>query len=1059
MPSDTNISEIRFGKTRRSGPEHYFRVQVRTDGEQGFGDALVMKRDDGDGPDKSDRPYRVAWAATPELEHEAEAALGELKERFSAKHTKNRLRKLLKGARRPLVPPDAEVPVGLAMSIARSRFPFESRDGPPEEWEQEADAAALRRAGMADQVDDRKNVRMPELFQWVPWFVELAKKVREGRRKGLVERAKEVDWAGLKCAVLAHGEENADPLTFFYHLASIAGGTTEKREKVYSSVADVFGIESDLDYSVNNRFIFPIPPGLAVHFGGTGADPQLLWEMFDQACAADATSYDGVRADTFARTLEISGVGVPKLTQALFLINPKVFQPFDSNALMSLFKKTPATISWGEYVGEMGRIRAVFPGCQPYELNIIGFLWSSEYLPREGNGWYQISASDDEWRDFRDNNWVHHRGLTDQQHGRPDEPAPGDVVLVRSGGQEGRGIGIVHDYGLHPHRGGGIHVLWVNKVQAPLAGDMPATRFSKVGRAAYDAFAKSDAYSATLRLLEPPNGPTAPLTESLRKKGLLFSPELVANYLLALQTKRFAILTGISGTGKTRIAKAVAQHFGTVQTRSVPTPQDDAVFREVKPADIKFAKFVVPKAISEHLDIATLPNPGPGPTVGVRYPNGAARLRTYLADGKYAVLHLKGDIREWFQSTLKVGNQFWLRVHPSETDDLGEIEIGLPTEFVEQPLDNYIVVPVRPDWVDNRGLLGYFNPLTDKYTTTPFLDLLLRARDEQKRAKKASENPHPFFVILDEMNLARVEHYFSDFLSALESDEPIPLHDDERIDSGDSQGPQVPKTLKIPGNVLFTGTVNVDETTYMFSPKVLDRAFTIEFDQVDLEGFTTGRSSRDASALTLDGAKESLDLLRSGSSGGDDWKPSRDDWVKFSEETPGLRKALLQLHRILEEQHRHFGYRVANEIARFVNLAREQAADAAAAANAAFDLALLQKVLPKFHGTQRELESLLERIFHFAAHGADYAPKPEQTVKPDDWRVVAGRLVASSGNGASATDAGTETGEAGQDDAADSGQTATPDAGAQSPVYPRTGAKVLRMLRRLRDRGFTSFIE
>ena len=393
-----------------------------------------------------------------------------------------------------------------------------------------------------------------------------------------------------------------------------------------------------------------------------------------------------------------------------------------------------------------------------------------------------------------------------------------------------------------------------------------------------------------------------------------------------------------------------------------------------------------------------------------------------------------------------------------ETPDSDELEIGLSgTEIVEQRVDNYVVVPVRPDWVDNRGLLGYLNPLTNQYSTTPFLNLLLRARAEEKRAKDADENPHPFFVILDEMNLARVEHYFSDFLSAIESGEPIPLHEDEAIGNGD--GARIPRKLKVPGNVLFTGTVNVDETTYMFSPKVLDRAFTIEFDQVDLEGFTNGKSSDHASGLTLDGVKGSLDLLRSGSSGGDDWKPSRDDWVKFSKETSRLQKALLELHRILEEQHRHFGYRVANEIARFVNLAREQATDPDGAADAAFDLALLQKVLPKFHGTQQELESLLERIFHFAVHGADYAPKPKQTVKPDDWKVVAGLLEPSSVSGKSSGDAGTETDETGQDDVADSDQSATPDAGAQSPVYPRTGAKVLRMLQRLRDRGFTSFIE
>ena len=85
----------------------------------------------------------------------------------------------------------------------------------PNPWEQEADAAALRRAGIANRAGDERGERMPELFQWVPWFAELAKKVREGRQEGLVARAKEVDWAGGRCAVLAQGDEKADPLTFF----------------------------------------------------------------------------------------------------------------------------------------------------------------------------------------------------------------------------------------------------------------------------------------------------------------------------------------------------------------------------------------------------------------------------------------------------------------------------------------------------------------------------------------------------------------------------------------------------------------------------------------------------------------------------------------------------------------------------------------------------------------------------------------------------------------------------------------------------------------------------
>ena len=616
---------------------------------------------------------------------------------------------------------------------------------------------------------------MKELFQWVPWFRELAKAVREGRQADLVERAKKVDWAGGRCAVLAQGEDKADPLTFFYHLASVAGGKAEKRETVYASVADVFEIESALDYSHKDGFIFPTPPGLQVLFNNSGADPGLLWKMFHQAHAFDGTSDGTDSADTFARTLQVRGIGVPKLTQVLFLINPHAFLPFDQHAVLPLgigaFKKHPASISWDEYIGEMGRIRATFPGCECYEINVIGYLWTSESLPRKGNRWYQIDTSEDGWRDFRVNHWVHHGGQGDigrpgegellpepKQDARFDEPEPGDVILVRTGTQEGRGIGIVYrnDYGEQPHENDRIHVLWVNKKQAPLAVHMPAIGFSRVGRTSYEAFAKST-YSETLTLLQPPNGTTSvpptndpsgkdkdrsftSVIQSLKAQGLHFPREAVANYFLALQSKRFAILTGISGTGKTKIAKAVAEHFQPV-TQGVP---DDAVEVEVKPSYIKDAKLVLPVSIGTRLGIPTQIDPGPGPQIWVRYPSGRIRLGTYLAAGKYPMPQFKGDIKEWLQTTLKVGDRFWLRVHPAETDDPSELEIGLPGPYVRERIDNYKVIPVRPDWVDNRGLLGYLNPITNEYSTTPFLNLLLRARAEEERAARPpARSPTP----------------------------------------------------------------------------------------------------------------------------------------------------------------------------------------------------------------------------------------------------------------------------------------------------------------------------
>ena len=216
--------------------------------------------------------------------------------------------------------------------------------------------------------------------------------------------------------------------------------------------------------------------------------------------------------------------------------------------------------------------------------------------------------------------------------------------------------------------------------------------------------------------------------------------------------------------------------------------------------------------------------------------------------------------------------------------------------------------------------------------------------------------------------------------------------------------------------------------------------------------------SEDTSGLDLDGVQgfTRSPAIRVRSDGGD-WKPSREDWVEVQRSRPYEHQEGPSSNSTAswKEQHRHFGYRVANEIARFVNLAREQAKDTDAAVDAAFDLALLQKVLPKFHGTQQELQSLLEEIFQFAVRGGDHIPKRDQKVELDDWSVVKGRLVARSKTQSPSGDPGTDGDEA-DSNAADA---ADADAATQPPAYPRTAAKILRMLQRLRDRGFTSFIE
>src|SRR5690554_1723761 len=118
----------------------------------------------------------------------------------------------------------------------------------------------------------------------------------------------------------------------------------------------------------------------------------------------------------------------------------------------------------------------------------------------------------------------------------------------------------------------------------------------------------------------------------------------------------------------------------------------------------------------------------------------------------------------------------------------------------------YRIVPVAADWTNREPLLGYPNSLDPENYVKPdngLLDLILTAINKPDK---------PFFLILDEMNLSHVERYFADFLSALESGEPIHLHSSVHAIDG------VPQRIVIPPNLFIIGTVNVDETTYMFSP-------------------------------------------------------------------------------------------------------------------------------------------------------------------------------------------------------------------------------------------------
>lgn len=273
--------------------------------------------------------------------------------------------------------------------------------------------------------------------------------------------------------------------------------------------------------------------------------------------------------------------------------------------------------------------------------------------------------------------------------------------------------------------------------------------------------------------------------------------------------------------------------------------------------------------------------------------------------------------------------------------------------------DNTLVVPVGADWVNNEHLLGYPNALTaSEYVmpSTGVLDFILRAKESPAA---------PFFLILDEMNLSHVERYFSDFLSAMESGDTIKLYDGNPRSADDVE---IPTELSIPKNLFVIGTMNVDETTYMFSPKVLDRAQVLEFRVSVQEMANYLSNSKDLDMESLEnGGSEHVESFMSAAA---------NDSVEALEKTlkDSVAGALNQFFPELAKIGAEFGYRTAREVLLFSMF---YDAIGEGDPNAIIDAAVLQKLLPKLHGSQMRLSPILKEIHTLATN----YPKTKEKVE------------------------------------------------------------------------------
>jgi 5-methylcytosine-specific restriction protein B len=275
--------------------------------------------------------------------------------------------------------------------------------------------------------------------------------------------------------------------------------------------------------------------------------------------------------------------------------------------------------------------------------------------------------------------------------------------------------------------------------------------------------------------------------------------------------------------------------------------------------------------------------------------------------------------------------------------------------------DRYAVIPVRPDWTGPEFLFGYEDGLAERvaghtvWAVPQTLEFILRA---------SGEPGAPYVLILDEMNLAHVERYFADFLSGIESREEI-IPSLEQRDSTWVQADGGSR-LPLPPNLVVVGTVNIDETTYMFSPKVLDRAFVHEFrvhaDELDE---TLGRPTPVAAGDPEHHA-HAVDLLQD-----DGWhlRNSHPDRAELVDE-------LRRLHEQLANIGSDFGHRVFYEALRFAAI---QAAAGVQGADEAIDSIAMTKLLPKIHGSRPRLETTILTMLVWAQGSDPNTPRLPRT--------------------------------------------------------------------------------
>ncbi|MFB7816389.1 MrcB family domain-containing protein [Paenibacillus chitinolyticus] len=389
----------------------------------------------------------------------------------------------------------------------------------------------------------------------------------------------------------------------------------------------------------------------------------------------------------------------------------------------------------------------------------------------------------------------------------------------------------------------------------------------------------------------------------------------------------------------------------------------------------------------------------PIPTDTLTVPERIGQIKSYIEQKGF---HYPGALIENLYLSFKT-KPFVILAGVSGTGKTKLVKLFAEAIGAIRENNQYTLIPVRPDWSDPSDLLGY-KDLSGAFRPGRLAKVLVEASKEENRHK-------PYFICLDEMNLARVEHYFSDLLSIIETqkwqEERIvtsPLIQAEELGTEDQS---VYGGLALPDNVYLVGTVNMDETTHPFSKKVLDRANTIEFNYINLMQYPGYEDLGEGAAIV----PASNGFLRA------DYLQLVEAYPNYPELIQRTTEKLVTINEILEDIHSQVGFRIRDAVCFYMvyNQRFELLSE-----NDAFDWQLLQKILPRVQGSSSSVKRALLGLMQVAVG------------KPLNM----GALI---------------------DDASELTRKWGSRQSTEVAPYPQSARKIAFMIRRLEEDGFTSF--